>query len=170
MAEGQSATNTRWVPAKEQIDLLEAMYRKGIRNPSPDQIDQIAGRLRMYGNVEGKNVFYWFQNRKARERKRQKEERVPSIDQFLQPREKSGILIPKGHGTAGDNETINAGNSCERRTLELFPLHPTGMARANPQPVLQELRDDYRDEQNDASSGGGHPHHFIYFISPHPGN
>ena len=72
----------------------------------------------------------------------------------------------QGHVTTDDNEAINAGSSCERRTLELFPLHPTGMARANPQPVLQELRD----EQNDGSSGGARLHNFIHFIPLHPGH
>ena len=30
-----------------------------------EQIQRISARLRQYGKIEGKNVFYWFQNHKA---------------------------------------------------------------------------------------------------------
>ena len=86
MAEGQSSTSSsRWNPTNEKIALLEATYSQGIDTPSHDQIDQIASRLRVYGNIEGKNVFYWFQNRKAREKQRQKQERMASINPFQEP-------------------------------------------------------------------------------------
>ena len=58
-------------------------------------------------------------------------------------------------------------------TLELFPLHPTGMARANPQSVMKWRNDcrsdEYIDEQNDPGSGGGHFRNFFHFIPGHPG-
>ena len=90
MEEGQSTTNNKWNPTTEQIALLEATYSQGMRTPNPDQIEQIASRLRLYGNIEGKSVFYWFQNRKTRERQRQKQERVASNNQFLQPPSMAG--------------------------------------------------------------------------------
>ena len=86
MAEGQSShSSNSWNSTNEQIALLEATYSQGIRIPSRDQIDQIASRLRVYGNIEGKNVFCWFQNCKARERQRQKQERMASINPFQEP-------------------------------------------------------------------------------------
>uniref|UniRef100_A0A7N0VH11 Homeobox domain-containing protein n=1 Tax=Kalanchoe fedtschenkoi TaxID=63787 RepID=A0A7N0VH11_KALFE len=39
-------------------------------NPTPEQLRALEDRalqLRRYGKIEGKNVFYWFQNHKARE-------------------------------------------------------------------------------------------------------
>ncbi|XP_042465907.1 WUSCHEL-related homeobox 5-like [Zingiber officinale] len=68
-----SASNSRWNPTKEQISLLEGLYKQGVRTPSADQIQQITGKLREYGSIEGKNVFYWFQNHKARQRQKQKQ-------------------------------------------------------------------------------------------------
>ncbi|XAR59002.1 hypothetical protein NMG60_11014613 [Bertholletia excelsa] len=65
--------STRWNPTKEQISLLECMYNQGLRTPSAQQIEQITGVLRAYGHIEGKNVFYWFQNHKARERQKMKQ-------------------------------------------------------------------------------------------------
>ena len=47
-------------------------YRRGTRTPSAEQIKQITAQLRRFGKIEGKNVFYWFQNHKARERQKRR--------------------------------------------------------------------------------------------------
>ncbi|XP_077217506.1 homeodomain-like superfamily protein isoform X2 [Tasmannia lanceolata] len=62
--------STRWCPTPEQLMILEEMYRGGIRTPKASQIQQITSHLSFYGKIEGKNVFYWFQNHKARERQK----------------------------------------------------------------------------------------------------
>lgn len=54
--------------------MLENMYKQGIRTPSAEQIQEITSRLKVYGHIEGKNVFYWFQNHKARQRQKQKQD------------------------------------------------------------------------------------------------
>ncbi|XP_065854957.1 WUSCHEL-related homeobox 6 [Euphorbia lathyris] len=66
--------SSRWNPTAEQVLALEEMYRRGTRTPSADQIQQIASQLRRFGKIEGKNVFYWFQNHKARERQKRRRE------------------------------------------------------------------------------------------------
>ena len=63
---------TRSNPSPEQIKVLEMLYRGGMRTPNSFQIEQITEELGKYGRIEGKNVFYWFQNHKARERQKQK--------------------------------------------------------------------------------------------------
>lgn len=67
----------RWNPTTEQVKVLTDLFRSGLRTPSTDQIQKISSQLSFYGKIESKNVFYWFQNHKARER--QKRRRV-SID------------------------------------------------------------------------------------------
>ncbi|KAJ0259013.1 Homeobox domain-containing protein [Hirschfeldia incana] len=62
--------STRWCPTTEQLMILEEMYRTGIRTPNAVQIHQITSHLAFYGRIEGKNVFYWFQNHKARDRQK----------------------------------------------------------------------------------------------------
>ncbi|WOK96930.1 hypothetical protein Cni_G05638 [Canna indica] len=62
--------STRWCPTPEQLMILEEMYRSGVRTPNASQIQQITAHLALYGKIEGKNVFYWFQNHKARERQK----------------------------------------------------------------------------------------------------
>jgi transposase len=46
-------------------------------------IEQITSRLKAYGHIEGKNVFYWFQNHKARQRQKQKQESMAYINNYL---------------------------------------------------------------------------------------
>ncbi|KAL6624334.1 hypothetical protein ACP70R_031655 [Stipagrostis hirtigluma subsp. patula] len=62
--------STRWCPTPEQLMILEEMYRGGMRTPNASQIQQITAHLAAYGRIEGKNVFYWFQNHKARDRQK----------------------------------------------------------------------------------------------------
>ncbi|XP_062085448.1 WUSCHEL-related homeobox 2 [Humulus lupulus] len=76
-------STSRWNPTKEQINLLESLYKQGIRTPSADQIQQITTRLRAFGHIEGKNVFYWFQNHKARQRQKQKQETMAYINRYI---------------------------------------------------------------------------------------
>ncbi|KAJ7947669.1 WUSCHEL-related homeobox like [Quillaja saponaria] len=78
-----TSSNFRWNPTKEQISMLENLYSQGIRTPTADQIQQITARLREYSHIEGKNVFYWFQNHKARQRQKQKQESLSYFNRFL---------------------------------------------------------------------------------------
>ncbi|KAK2643126.1 hypothetical protein Ddye_024889 [Dipteronia dyeriana] len=80
---GNTLSSSRWNPTKDQINMLESLYRQGIRTPTAEQIQQITGRLRAFGHIEGKNVFYWFQNHKARQRQKQKQERMALIHHYL---------------------------------------------------------------------------------------
>ncbi|KAI3678415.1 hypothetical protein L6452_37706 [Arctium lappa] len=61
---------SRWCPTPEQVMLLEGMYTGGLKTPTATQIQQITARLSLYGKIQGKNVFYWFQNHKARDRQK----------------------------------------------------------------------------------------------------
>ncbi|GLJ37173.1 hypothetical protein SUGI_0754100 [Cryptomeria japonica] len=65
-------TKARWNPKKEQIDILESIFDSGNNNPSRAEIQMIRTRLQEFGEVGDANVFYWFQNRKSRNRKRQR--------------------------------------------------------------------------------------------------
>lgn len=62
----------RWNPTAEQVKVLTDLFRSGLRTPTTDQIQKISSQLSFYGNIESKNVFYWFQNHKARERQKRR--------------------------------------------------------------------------------------------------
>ncbi|CAL5352971.1 unnamed protein product [Camellia sinensis] len=80
---GATPASSRWNPTKEQITILENLYKQGIRTPTAEQIQQITGRLKSFGHIEGKNVFYWFQNHKARQRQKQKQESLAYFNRYL---------------------------------------------------------------------------------------
>ncbi|OAY51798.1 WUSCHEL-related homeobox 2 [Manihot esculenta] len=93
---GGGQVNSRWNPTKEQINLLESLYKQGIRTPSADQIQQITARLKDFGHIEGKNVFYWFQNHKARQRQKQKQESLAYFNRYLyKPQQQQQLVFPR---------------------------------------------------------------------------
>ncbi|XP_027333256.1 WUSCHEL-related homeobox 4-like isoform X2 [Abrus precatorius] len=151
--ETQIPGGTRWNPTQEQIGILEMLYRGGMRTPNAQQIEQITVQLSKYGKIEGKNVFYWFQNHKARERQKQKRSslglahspRTPttvvsppfsssSIITSLETTRKVGILerdeedspLKKCRGWVFEYLEDQSWKEEKQRTLELFPLHPEG--------------------------------------------
>uniref|UniRef100_A0A7N0UJZ9 Homeobox domain-containing protein n=1 Tax=Kalanchoe fedtschenkoi TaxID=63787 RepID=A0A7N0UJZ9_KALFE len=71
-----SSSSSRWCPTPEQVMILEELYKSGIRTPNAAQIQQITCHLSYHGKIEGKNVFYWFQNHKARERQKLKRNKL----------------------------------------------------------------------------------------------
>ncbi|XP_059643402.1 WUSCHEL-related homeobox 1-like [Cornus florida] len=76
----QVVVSSRWNPTPEQLQTLEELYRRGTRTPSAEQIQHITAQLRRYGKIEGKNVFYWFQNHKARERQKRRRQLESASD------------------------------------------------------------------------------------------
>lgn len=73
----------RWNPTKEQINMLENLYKQGVRTPTAEKIQEITTKLQTFGHIEGKNVFYWFQNHKARQRQKQKQDHISYFNQYL---------------------------------------------------------------------------------------
>ncbi|KAK4434400.1 WUSCHEL-related homeobox 4 [Sesamum alatum] len=151
----QAAGGTRWNPTQEQIGILEMLYRGGMRTPNAQQIEQITAQLGKYGKIEGKNVFYWFQNHKARERQKQKRNSLglnyshkTSTSSFTTTstclllsasKGEEGLLDGSSYKRKwrswGFDQCVEEEDSrycCteeeegEDRTLKLFPLHPEG--------------------------------------------
>lgn len=73
--------SSRWNPTPEQLLALEELYRRGIKTPTAQKIRQVTELLRHFGKIEGKNVFYWFQNHRARERQKRRRELMSSMSQ-----------------------------------------------------------------------------------------
>ncbi|XP_024164115.1 protein WUSCHEL-like [Rosa chinensis] len=92
-------SGTRWTPTTDQIRILkELYYDKGVKSPTAEHIQRICLQLNQYGKVEGKNVFFWFQNLKARERQ--------------QKRLTSDVHVPmQRSGLAGGSINLNFGST-----------------------------------------------------------
>lgn len=118
-----------------------------MRTPNAQQIEQITEQLAKYGKIEGKNVFYWFQNHKARERQKQKRSilglshspRTPlpatavntSITLTLDTRVETDIReeespYKKCRGWTFECTEEKTFRDDGDKTLELFPLRPEG--------------------------------------------
>ncbi|KAL0003292.1 hypothetical protein SO802_017073 [Lithocarpus litseifolius] len=118
---GNGSTGTkcgRWNPTTEQVKVLTDLFRSGLRTPSTDQIQKISTQLSFYGKIESKNVFYWFQNHKARER--QKRRRV-SIDDKDFIRQDQQEKVSSAKHFAEIHEVSEPERVIE--TLQLFPLN-----------------------------------------------
>ncbi|XP_057794449.1 WUSCHEL-related homeobox 4-like isoform X2 [Salvia miltiorrhiza] len=132
--EAAQAGGTRWNPTQEQIGILEMLYRSGMRTPNAQQIEQITAQLGKYGKIEGKNVFYWFQNHKARERQKQKRTslglspsaRTPSSIFLSSPNEEEENNRYKRKCVFDEVNKYCREEEEQDRTLKLFPLHPEG--------------------------------------------
>ncbi|KAI5660266.1 hypothetical protein M9H77_29059 [Catharanthus roseus] len=99
----QVVVSSRWNPTPEQLQTLEELYRRGTRTPSADQIQHITAQLRRYGKIEGKNVFYWFQNHKARERQKRRRQLESNSDE--QQQQQTHNLDNPERKESGGNET-----------------------------------------------------------------
>ncbi|KAJ1437790.1 Homeobox-like domain superfamily [Sesbania bispinosa] len=98
--------SSRWNPTPEQLRALEELYRRGTRTPSAEQIQQITAQLRRYGKIEGKNVFYWFQNHKARERQKRRRQMESAAEGHTRDFDNTTLEIEKNNKDLGASRTV----------------------------------------------------------------
>ncbi|KAJ1426388.1 Homeobox-like domain superfamily [Sesbania bispinosa] len=113
----------RWNPTTEQVKLLTELFRSGLRTPSTDQIQKISTQLSFYGKIESKNVFYWFQNHKARER--QKRRKVSFDDKDVIHRDNSNSINAASSQSFAEMYQVSEPDRVIE-TLQLFPLNSFG--------------------------------------------
>jgi hypothetical protein len=63
----------RWYANEEQLQILETTFNSGMTNPKSKDIKKIVAQLQEFGPVGESNVFYWFQNRKTRNKNKHKQ-------------------------------------------------------------------------------------------------
>ncbi|KAK1314874.1 WUSCHEL-related homeobox 1 [Acorus calamus] len=177
---GSSGHGTRWSPTEDQLRMLEELYRQGLRTPTAEQIQRIAEDLRRFGRIEGKNVFYWFQNHKARERQKRRRQAensssagnyrdiegheqaeskdrwplmnsVSSKDLAFTSRSSADTCQVKWYQSNLDPNNIGLGFEREHQTLEFFPLTSDGVVADS-------------DRVASAEAAKSHPLQFFQFI------
>lgn len=72
----------RWTPTPLQLQILEQIFDDGIGTPSKQKIKEIATELSQHGQISETNVYNWFQNRRARSKKKQSIPVLPNIVEF----------------------------------------------------------------------------------------
>ncbi|XP_050229530.1 WUSCHEL-related homeobox 8-like [Mercurialis annua] len=60
----------RWAPKQEQLQKLESFYNESNVTPDRQKIKSIAAQLSMHGPISETNVYNWFQNRRARSKRK----------------------------------------------------------------------------------------------------
>lgn len=73
MAYGGSKITTRhrWTPTPVQLQKLERVFEEGIGTPSKQKIKDLTAELLQHGPISETNVYNWFQNRRARSKRKQ---------------------------------------------------------------------------------------------------
>ncbi|GAV83034.1 Homeobox domain-containing protein [Cephalotus follicularis] len=61
----------RWTPTPVQLQILESIFDQGTGTPSKQKIKEITSELSQHGQISETNVYNWFQNRRARSKRKQ---------------------------------------------------------------------------------------------------
>ncbi|WOL07334.1 WUSCHEL-related homeobox 8-like [Canna indica] len=61
----------RWTPTPMQLQILETIFYQGNGTPSKQKIKDITSELSQHGQISETNVYNWFQNRRARSKRKQ---------------------------------------------------------------------------------------------------
>lgn len=65
------STRQRWTPTPVQLQILERIFDQGNGTPSKQKIKEITNELTQHGQISETNVYNWFQNRRARSKRKQ---------------------------------------------------------------------------------------------------
>ena len=61
----------RWTPTTQQLQILEQKFEDDSGTPNNKRIKEITTELEQHGKISEANVYNWFQNKRARIRKKQ---------------------------------------------------------------------------------------------------
>ncbi|PHT80157.1 WUSCHEL-related homeobox 5 [Capsicum annuum] len=116
----------RWKPTPQQLMILQDLYRKGLTNPNSCQVQMITAHLSMYGKIQWKNVFYWFQNHKARDRQKMRKQMFQQMQKYtssITTTTNDVQINPPSPSSASSSAAVN---------YQLYPNSPTIFLRQVP--------------------------------------
>nr|XP_023908230.1 WUSCHEL-related homeobox 8-like [Quercus suber]POF16020.1 wuschel-related homeobox 13 [Quercus suber] len=119
----------RWSPTTEQLQILERIFEEDNGTPNNQRIKEITTELAQHGKISDSNVYNWFQNRRARLRRKQ------SVPEPQKPESETGKEVQSlKEKKMIPESTLSYENSAQRsKTIHLqqSPEISTEMLRLN---------------------------------------
>ncbi|KAK9135655.1 hypothetical protein Syun_014985 [Stephania yunnanensis] len=106
----------RWTPTPVQLQILEGIFDEGNGTPTKQKIKEITNELMQHGQVSETNVYNWFQNRRARSKRKQ----VGAAHNNAESEQETEVESPKEKKVKSDNELSNE-KSAPRMDNVCFP-------------------------------------------------
>ncbi|KAJ9564632.1 hypothetical protein OSB04_000598 [Centaurea solstitialis] len=118
----------RWTPTPVQLQILERLFEQGNGTPSKQKIKEITSELSQHGQISETNVYNWFQNRRARSKRKQQ---VSAPNNNGESEVETEVESPKPQqnsaSTADDNLCFQNpnGSSVDQRAKKVEPVFPS---------------------------------------------
>ncbi|XP_010266207.1 PREDICTED: WUSCHEL-related homeobox 8 isoform X2 [Nelumbo nucifera] len=136
----------RWTPTPIQLQILERIFDQGNGTPSKQKIKEITSELTQHGQISETNVYNWFQNRRARSKRKQQ----VSIPNNAESEVETEVESPKEKKTKPENIHFHENQAQKAEDLcfqsaeissELHSLdpHPTKMEATFPLDGIDHL-------------------------------
>ncbi|KAM1090621.1 hypothetical protein FF1_018234 [Malus domestica] len=107
----------RWTPTPVQLQILERLFEQGNGTPSKQKIKEITTELSQHGQISETNVYNWFQNRRARSKRKQQNAACNHAESEVE----TEVDSPKDKKTRPE-ETFQSQQHSAQRTEDLcFP-------------------------------------------------
>ncbi|KAF8410643.1 hypothetical protein HHK36_003175 [Tetracentron sinense] len=108
----------RWTPTPVQLQILERIFDQGTGTPSKQKIKDITSELTQHGQISETNVYNWFQNRRARSKRKQ----LVSVPNNIDSEVETEVESPKEKKAKSEN--IHLQEDPDPRTEDLFFQNP----------------------------------------------
>lgn len=98
------SSRQRWTPTPLQLQILERIFDEGNGTPTKQKIKDIAVELGQHGQISETNVYNWFQNRRARSKRKQSVHATNQIEAEVE----TEVESPKEKVTRGGSEHVQS--------------------------------------------------------------
>ncbi|XP_058780832.1 WUSCHEL-related homeobox 8-like [Vicia villosa] len=98
------SSRQRWTPTPLQLQILERIFDEGNGTPTKQKIKDIAVELGQHGQISETNVYNWFQNRRARSKRKQSVHATNQVEAEVETEDES----PKEKVMRGGSEHVQS--------------------------------------------------------------
>lgn len=111
----------RWTPTPLQLQILERIFDEGNGTPSKQKIKDITIELGQHGQISETNVYNWFQNRRARSKRKQ----LTPAPNAVEPEAETEVESPKEKKTRPESVQVQSyENSSPHRINDMYIQSP----------------------------------------------